>query len=353
VAIFEVTGDALVPLSETTFVIEGMRERDGLQGLLRDHIEVVGPDLMVLAEEFGSWEDSRRRIDLLALDHDGSLVVIELKRDADGHMDLQAIRYAAMVSAMTFDQAVEAHAAYLEQRDREGDAREAILEFLGWDEPDEDEFAQQVRIMLVAGSFSVELTTAVLWLNAHDLDLRCVRLKPYALDDGRVLIDVQQVIPLPEARDYQVKVREKVRREQQQRRQGRDLTKFDVIIEGHLEPRLPKNRAMHRVIAHLVSRGVTPDQIRAVVGRDKTLWRVADGELDSEAFRTTAAAAAANGGPRFDPWRWFHADDELIHHGGRTWSLSKGWGRRTEEQLDSLLAAFSGHGISVEPTADE
>ena len=87
---------------------------------------------MVLSEEFGSWEDSRRRIDLLALDKDANLVVIELKRTEDGgHMDLQALRYAAMVDNMTFEQAVEAHQHYRNVRGIEGDAREEILEFLG------------------------------------------------------------------------------------------------------------------------------------------------------------------------------------------------------------------------------
>ena len=38
----------------------------------------------------------RRRIDLLGNDRDTNLVIIELKRNDDsGHMELQAIRYAA------------------------------------------------------------------------------------------------------------------------------------------------------------------------------------------------------------------------------------------------------------------
>ena len=62
--------------------------------------------------------------------------------------------------------------------------------------------------MLAAANFSKELTTAVMWLNDRDLDIRCIRVIPYQ-DNGRVLIDVQQVIPLPEASQYQVQIREK------------------------------------------------------------------------------------------------------------------------------------------------
>ena len=62
-------------------------ERNDLQRLLRSQIDVLGDELYVLTEEFGEWEDSRRRIDLLAIDPQANLVVIELKRTNDGgHM---------------------------------------------------------------------------------------------------------------------------------------------------------------------------------------------------------------------------------------------------------------------------
>ncbi len=79
-AIFEIGSERLTELAETTFAVEGILERQHLQGLVRDQIEIISPNCMVLDEEFGHWEDSRRRIDLLALDRDANLVVVELKR---------------------------------------------------------------------------------------------------------------------------------------------------------------------------------------------------------------------------------------------------------------------------------
>src|SRR3954454_16860116 len=121
--IFEITPSAIRKLSETTFSAAGIRERADLQRLLRSNVEVISPDTLVISEEFGDWEDSRRRIDLLGLDRDANLVVIELKRTEDGgHMDLQAIRYAAMVSTMTFEKVVDLYAAYLSSTSRQADA---------------------------------------------------------------------------------------------------------------------------------------------------------------------------------------------------------------------------------------
>jgi hypothetical protein len=222
-AIFEVAADRIKKIEESTFSAVGLRERGDLQRLLRTQIEVVAPNTLVLTEEFGEWEDSKRRIDLLGLDKEANLVVIELKRTEDGgHMELQAIRYAAMVSTMTFDRVVEVHADFLKRIGSASDARSSILEFLHWDEPDEDRFAQDVRIMLVSAEFSKELTTAVMWLNEKGLDIRCVRIKPYS-DSGRVLIDVQQVIPLPEAIEYQVQIREKEQKGRKERSERYDL----------------------------------------------------------------------------------------------------------------------------------
>ena len=178
--------------------------------MLRDRIDAVAPGTMVIAEEYSRWADSSRRIDLLCLDQDANLIVIELKRDTKGgHMDLQALRYAAMVAPMTFEQLVDAHEVYLAQRGDDPDqAEERILEFLDWDDPGEQEFGGDVRIVLVASDFSTELTSSVLWLNERQLDIRCVRLSPHK-HEGKILFAIEQCIPIPEAEDYQVQIQTK------------------------------------------------------------------------------------------------------------------------------------------------
>lgn len=203
--LFRVAAEKLEAVSPTTFAAESLLERKDLQRLLRCDISCLGEELLVLDEEYGEWEDSSRRIDLLCLNKSADCVVVEIKRTEDGgHMELQAIRYAAMVSSMTLDQAIT---AYARGHGCEPEAaRSKILEFLQWESEDEVELTGEVRILLVAADFSTELTTSVLWLNQHDLDITCIRLRPYRLGD-QVLIDCTQIIPLPEATDYEVKLR--------------------------------------------------------------------------------------------------------------------------------------------------
>jgi hypothetical protein len=205
-SLYRVTPDRFEPVARTTFAAEKMLERKDLQRLLRKDITPIADDLMVIAEEYGDWEDSNRRIDLLCISEDADLVVVEIKRTADGgHMELQAIRYAAMVSGMTFDQVVAAFAR-THGVDAES-ARSTIVDFIEHEGDGNAALSGDVRIVLVAADFSTEVTTTVLWLNKRDLDIRCVRLRPHRLD-GQIVIDATQIIPLPEAAEYEVKVRE-------------------------------------------------------------------------------------------------------------------------------------------------
>lgn len=238
--IFEVRTNELVAVAETTFVAQGLYERGDIQRLLRNHIEVLDDRLMVIAEEFGDWLDSSRRIDLLCLDGDANLVVVELKRTDDGgHMELQALRYAAMVSAMRFDQLVETHARFKDKVAPDLDAsRAAILEFLGWDDVYEDQFGQDTRIVLAAADFGKELTTAVLWLIDRGLDIRCVRLKPYRMANGPVLLDIQQLIPLPETASFQTQIGVKRQAERQNRSvRNEERYKFWEALLAHAKER--------------------------------------------------------------------------------------------------------------------
>lgn len=227
-AIYHFENNLLTVFQETNFTFEGIRERQHLQSALKEQIEIIALDCLVIAEEFSEWSESQRRIDLLAVDKQANIVVIELKRTDTGEfMELQAIRYASMVSTLTFQKAIEIYQRHLNMKGLLEDAETKLLDFLGWDEPKPEDFAADVRIILVSANFSKELTTSVMWLNERDLNIRCVRLIPYKFEN-RIFVDVQQIIPLPEAESYQIKIKQQSeeRREARKSASTKDYTQY-------------------------------------------------------------------------------------------------------------------------------
>ncbi len=348
--LFEVSESGLRPQSVATFKELGMYERVDLQPLLRDDISALDDDLLVIGEEYGNWEDARRRIDLLAIDRTGHLVVIELKRTDDGgHMELQALRYAAMISSLDFADVVEAytrHCARLRPGD-DIDARAELTNFLDQADDEEPVISSDVRIVLVSADFGREITTTVLWLNRFDgMDIRCVRLVPYKIDN-RLLLDIQQVLPLPEATDYQVRLRRKDAARERARTSGRDRTRFHIVVDGTVLPAENKRHAVRVMVEQLVKRGARPHDLAAVLPprRLRSIpGRVNDGPSVREGLRTVH--------PGIDVGRYFCDNPFVDDETGQTYVLNNQWGPSTEDTLAALARAFPEGKVTFERTDD-
>ncbi len=335
--IYRLEGDRIIKLEKTTFSDEKISEARELQRFIINSIETIEKDLLVLSSEFGDWEDSRRRIDILCLDKDANIVVVELKRTEDGgHMELQAIRYAAMVANMTFEKAVKAKSKYLiRTNNTELNAEDEILEFLGWDEPNEDEFANDVRIILVSADFNKEITTSVLWLIERDLDIKCIRIRPQK-DNGNLYFDIQQIIPLPETADYQVKLREKASEQRQARREGkRDYSKFDLIINDNIFQNLNKRQTMLATMVNCVKSNISPTELMELTGKRRWIWvdALCESQMDFEKLEIKNIKT-------YDPSRWFNSDNELIKFEGKTYAFSNQHGKGTFELVNQIFALY-------------
>lgn len=157
---------------------------------------------------------------------------------------------------------------------------------------------------------------------------------------GKVLLDAQQIVPLPEAADYQVRLRRKAQERERTRIDGRDFTRFHVVVDGTALPDENKRNAIRVMVEQLISKGCSAEEISGILGPRK--FRGADGELTTiEAM--VQPLKLANPDFRFDPERWYL--DRPLHQGGKTWVVSKMWGRDTEETLDALSTAFPEAGI--------
>lgn len=220
-----------------------IKERD-VQNIIKSNPEILGEDLLIIGEELSPCEDSKKRLDLLALDKSGKLVVIELKRNDDGfHMDLQAIRYASMIRLFSIQDVIRHYQDYTQ-----GNAQEDITDFLD-QEIDKLDF-DNIRIILVNQDFSRELTNSVLWLNEQGLDIKCIKITQYEIKD-ELIWDIDTIIPVKETEEYQLKIKEKKNSDQEIKREfnSRDYTKYTFNdLTDNDKTNLTKGRLVLKVV---------------------------------------------------------------------------------------------------------
>lgn len=232
--LFNIDGEGTVDSISTQELAElGLRERDDLQEWVIDEPRILDEGLLIITSEYAGFEDTLDRLDVLALDRAGKLVVIELKRDrADRTTDLQALKYASFCSTLTAEDIQQLYREFHSGRTEDDLTPEEVgnrfANFIDTDEPittgdsglAEFELDDKPRVMLAAGDFGTEITSPVLWLRQeYGLDISCVRITAYERD-GEYLVQGQQIIPVPEAEEYMTKRREKEEKQQSSQRQS-------------------------------------------------------------------------------------------------------------------------------------
>ncbi len=108
--IYDKDKKTLEPCKETRFADHGLLERQNIERWVEQYPEMLGEELLIITTEYDLFDKTSERLDLLALDRDGNLVVVELKRDDSGkNVELQAIKYAAYCSTLRFQGIVDAY----------------------------------------------------------------------------------------------------------------------------------------------------------------------------------------------------------------------------------------------------
>ncbi len=182
-----------------------LKEREHLQEWIANEPTSLGEDLLIIQKEFDGFPDTRERLDLLALDEKGHLVIIENKLDDSGRdVTWQAIKYASYCASLTKEQIISIFQKHLGP---EKDARKVLSDFFNEVDLDEIELNPEnsQRIIFVAANFRKEVTSSVLWLSNFGLKIKCFKVTPY-LYNGRILIDFDQIIPVKDAEDYTIKM---------------------------------------------------------------------------------------------------------------------------------------------------
>lgn len=208
--------NALIPADLSSFKTLNIKERQHLQEWIAKSPSVLGEELLIIQKEFDGFSETNERLDLLALDKKGNLVVIENKLDDSGKdVTWQAIKYASYCSSLSKDEIIDIYAKYIGKNKSE--AEHLLLLFLEANDFEDVKLNVEntQRIIFVAANFRKEITSSVLWLRNFEINVSCIKVSPYTYN-GKIMVEFDRIIPIVDAEEYTIKMAQRKKEESQQ-----------------------------------------------------------------------------------------------------------------------------------------
>lgn len=202
-------------VSQHTFQSLGIHEREHLQEWIANEPQCLGEELLIIQKEFSGFDDTKERLDLLALDKSGNLVIIENKLDDSGKdVTWQAIKYASYCSTLSKQDIINIYQSYLGNNKSAEDSLSDFYDGKDLTEIQINGSNNNQRIILVAANFRKEVTSSVLWLLNNGINIKCFNVSPFILAN-QIFLDFQQIIPIKDTEDYMIKIATKNKEESQ------------------------------------------------------------------------------------------------------------------------------------------
>jgi hypothetical protein len=202
-------------LEMKTFTELGFREREHLQEWISKDPDCLGEELLIIQKEFDGFLDTRERLDLLAIDKQGNLVIIENKLDDSGRdVTWQVLKYASYCSSLSKDDIRSIFQKHLNYTGVQASAEEMLADFLEKEDFEEVQLNQGTaqRIIMIAATFRKEVTSTVLWLMNFNIRIQCFKVTPYELED-QIFLNFDQILPVKDAQEYIISMASKVQEE--------------------------------------------------------------------------------------------------------------------------------------------
>lgn len=193
---------------------------------------------MIVTLEFGQWQSaygrSADRLDILGLHKSGELVVAELKRDeAPDTVEMQALKYGAMVSRFTVEALAEQHAKFLSQRGNPTD-EDAAGDLLAAFGDITSESLRRPRLVLLASGYPPTTAATAVWLREMGIDITLMQYRAYKTGQ-EIAISVSQLYPVPAVEDFTISPREaEVRAVEEKVRRRQDVSTVSKLIAAKL-----------------------------------------------------------------------------------------------------------------------
>ena len=222
----------LEEITETTFYESNLKERQHIEEWLRKNPEIMGEELLIIGHEYEDFENNER-IDLLAIDKEGNLVVIEVKRDNSGiSVDFQALKYVSYMSRRTLKEIIEIYSKYIDDNSLQLDPIQEIMEFLNVDDESllNDMINNTQRIIIIGKEFDKRVLSVCAWLYENGINVKCISIKPYKYNE-EIFIDTNQIIPPEKIEEYYIN--KKSRTSNQEIKSDNKVIKFlSSIVEN-------------------------------------------------------------------------------------------------------------------------
>ena len=186
--LFSTAQEQPVQLEQTTFAELGLKEND-VEELLRKNVELLCDEeddsMLIVGQQVKNAASGR--LDLTAIDKEGDLVLIEIKRDKKDiekrkeAFEIQAIRYAASCATInsTGELIQDFFIPYVEKHREEYPQTGLTTEEIAKRKLDEfiqingiTAFNAHQKIILVASEFDAQTLSAVAWLNSNQVDMK-------------------------------------------------------------------------------------------------------------------------------------------------------------------------------------
>lgn len=200
-----------IEIKESTFKEFGLKERKDLQEWIAKNPSLLGEELLIIQKEFDGFKETNERLDLLAIDKSGNLVIIENKLDDSGkNVVWQSFKYAGYCSALKKDDIRSIFQQYLAKIGSNESAEDLIMDFLNKPDFTEVQLNQELsqRIILVAREFRKEVTNTVIWARKYGMKIQCIKIKPFNIGE-QLIVDTDQIIPVKDIAEIMIGYDEK------------------------------------------------------------------------------------------------------------------------------------------------
>lgn len=194
-SLWKVTSGGVQAVAPTAFKDENLLEQK-LEEWIETNPQILGEPLLVIGRQV-RIPDVKDRIDLLAIDPEGNVVIVEIKRtDLKDPVDVQALRYASYISKWRFEDLENAARSHLNAvGDPDFNFNESFETFCQENGADDiPDLNEDQRIIIVGTGVREKLGSVILWLRNHNIDIKLIEVQIYKDDDG-MLIEPTVIVP--------------------------------------------------------------------------------------------------------------------------------------------------------------